>query len=126
VNEEAEKELKAFGRIIGCLKAAGWVDAAELVDDILRRQTPDPETGLVPCGCGGVPKLHKTVLSGTYGIDHFSGHCFSSMIHWVECARCGVKTESHFPGVPLYQARPVCPSEKEATDAWNAAMGYKP
>ena len=60
---------------------------------------PDPETGLVPCGCGGKAETHELYgdFSGTYMTD---------------CKKCATGTTQYN-------------TKKEAQDAWNTAMGWK-
>lgn len=62
---------------------------------------PDPETGIVPCGCGG--KLHVTIGTPGEGIP---------VVCWVSCNSCF--TSSRCYG-----------TKEEAIAAWNTAMGYK-
>lgn len=64
--------------------------------DALQRQ-PDPDTGLVPCGCGG-----KAVEVG----------CKNASEWTYECNACGVKTKSQ-------------PNNAWAKQDWNTAMGWK-
>lgn len=61
--------------------------------------TPDPDTGLVPCGCGGKAGFHYSVMMR-------DNDCY------VECGICGGHTK-------------VVLSEDKARDAWNTAMGWK-
>lgn len=65
----------------------------------LRAPVPDPETGLVPCGCGGRAYMADWSL--------FRGHLYS-----VHCLDCNTQTDH-------------CESQKEAKARWNTAMGYK-
>ena len=64
-----------------------------------QKPTPDPETGLVPCGCGGKAGFHYSVMMR-------DNDCY------VECGICGGHTK-------------VVLSEDKARDAWNTAMGWK-
>lgn len=63
----------------------------------LRGPQPDPDTGLVPCGCGGKAETHELFgeYSGTYMTD---------------CKECGTGTTQYS-------------TKKESRDAWNTAMG---
>ena len=65
----------------------------------LRSPTPDPETGLVPCGCGG--KAQCCGNSGDY--DSYS----------FECIKCETGTLSFN-------------TKEDAKNAWNRAMGWLP
>ena len=65
----------------------------------LKPATPDPITGLVPCGCGGKAGFHYSVMMR-------DNDCY------VECGICGGHTK-------------VVLSEDKARDAWNTAMGWK-
>ena len=69
----------------------------EAVLSALRGPEPDPETGLVPCGCGGKAETHELYgeYSGTYMTD---------------CKECGTGTTQYS-------------TKKESRDAWNTAMG---
>jgi hypothetical protein len=70
-----------------------------LVSYMLAPPTPDPETGLMPCGCGG-----KAVVS----CDDVLGDDW----HYAECTECLTKTRCYG-------------TEKEAKGAWNRAMGWQ-
>ena len=60
---------------------------------------PDPDTGIVPCGCGGKTETHELYgdFRGTYMTD---------------CKKCATGTTQYN-------------TKKEAQDAWNTAMGWK-
>lgn len=75
------------------------VEAMEIAIAVLRGPVPDPETGLVPCGCGGKVETHELFgeYSGTYMTD---------------CKKCATGTTQYN-------------TKKEAQDAWNTAMGWK-
>jgi hypothetical protein len=65
--------------------------------DVLQRQ-PDPETGLVRCGCGGKAKcLHHLTPDGDYA---------------VKCGKCKIMTDWFN-------------SPEDAIKAFNTAMGWK-
>ena len=76
-----------------------WRLATETVIAALRGPQPDPETGLVRCGCGGKAETHELYgdFSGTYMTD---------------CKKCATGTTQYN-------------TKKEAQDAWNTAMGWK-
>lgn len=74
-------------------------DAYNKAIDALRGPQPDPDTGLVPCGCGGKAGFHYSVMMR-------DNDCY------VECGICGGHTK-------------VVLSEDKARDAWNTAMGWK-
>lgn len=74
------------------------MDAFRVAIAALRGPTPDPDTGLVPCGCGG-----KAEFAGCSGdADYYS----------IVCAECAIDTDSYA-------------SKDDAKAAWNRAMGYK-
>ena len=75
-----------------------WRLATDTVIVALRGPEPDPDTGLVPCGCGGKAGFHYSVI-----VDN---DCY------VECGICGGHTK-------------VAPNEEKARDAWNTAMGWR-
>ena len=60
--------------------------------------TPDPDTGLVPCGCGGKARLYE--LDDDFYLVR------------VECSQCYVATRATY-------------NEERATHDWNTAMGWK-
>ncbi|MGI6691175.1 MAG: hypothetical protein ACOX63_10130 [Christensenellales bacterium] len=70
-----------------------------------QKPTPDPETGLVPCGCGGKLELRKrsALLSGLRKPEY---------IHWVVCRKCHWSTMD-------------CTSKEMAIRLANEAMGLK-
>ena len=70
------------------------IEAFDMAIAALRSPTPDPDTGLVPCGCGG--KARASTLSGRD--DWF-----------VECIKCHTTTYSN--------------SKEGAEEKWDRAMG---
>ncbi len=67
--------------------------------DALRGPEPDPETGLVPCGCGGEADCNDVRIMDKNGTP----------LWWVECLGCGISTYGH--------------QKKDAAKAaWNRAM----
>ena len=74
-------------------------EALPLAIEAMSRLLTDPETGLVPCGCGGKAYTADWSL--------FRGHLYS-----VHCLDCNVQTDH-------------CESQKEAKVRWNTARGYK-
>ena len=67
---------------------------------------PDPDTGLVPCGCGGVPVPYswdETLFSG-------GTPCLDVT---VACQKCGM-------GGNIWHE-----SKLDAKNWWNAAMGWR-
>lgn len=100
--------------------------AQDCLDFILESMPkPDPITGLVPCGCGGVPELLESVLHGSYTDMQNEYHSYHMRIYWIECPKCGIKTTSNTPGIPIYQSPAVCPSRDKVIHVWNTAMGYR-
>ena len=65
----------------------------------LRGSVPDPETGLVRCGCGGKPVL--LIGLGSPALDE---------PYSVFCPECAFEGKSY-------------PSEEDASIKWNTAMG---
>ena len=76
----------------------------ECVDFLLKQPQPDPETGLVPCGCGGVAEQ----------MDFHDGFFYHSK---VECPDCGI--EIMRAGYTTEEAHDM------TKEAWNTAMGLK-
>ena len=73
-------------------------EAVSMAITALRGPIPNPETGLVPCGCGGEAVLRNVNIVET------GNHC-------VSCGQCGVRTEWL--------------SKDKAIKVWNAARGYR-
>ena len=71
--------------------------AIDVAVEALSGLVPDPEAGLVDCGCGGKAEYYE--------------HPFESWLV-VECIECGANTS--------YKE-----TKEQARDAWNWAMGYK-
>lgn len=69
----------------------------------LRGPQPDPDTGLVPCGCGG-----QGLFEGAYLDEEVP----SSYRGCLSCAECGMSTAEY-------------EYEQEAMRAWNTAMGWR-
>ena len=69
----------------------------EAHEALTKSTKPDPETGLVKCGCGGAVVMRSAM--------EYSDHC-------VECKKCDI-------GTPWYK------TAKEARNAWNLSHGYK-
>lgn len=70
------------------------------VIEILSEETspvPDPDTGLVPCGCGGKPEE--------------GGLLFDTGDYFTSCRECGTLA--------------WCVTQKDANKAWNTAMGWR-
>ena len=94
--EEAAREID---NLACCFSDNRIRNAMHMAADALRGPQPDPETGLVPCGCGGKAGFHYSVMMR-------DNDCY------VECGICGGHTK-------------VVLSEDKARDAWNTAMGWK-
>ena len=72
--------------------------------DTLAPNTPDPDTGLVPCGCGGKAKVWSSEPMPFTGITAYQ----------VGCTECAITT------------RWVSGKQENAVKAWNQAMGGQP
>lgn len=94
-NIEALKELRGIPE---CFSSKKLRDALTMAIAALERLIPDPETGLVSCGCGG-----QAQLFGSSGDD--DSYCY-------ECSNCNIDSLN-------------CATIKEAKFAWNRAMGLK-
>jgi len=84
----------------------GTFEAFEVADAALRGPRPDPDTGLVPCGCG-TPML-------LMGDDETQ--------YWVECGdsvHCPHFIGQAYDGAGIYQ------TPEEAIKAARVAMGWK-
>ena len=91
------------------------VEAAKMLAAALREyvknsdKTPDPETGLVPCGCGG--KAHIINSSG-----------YSRRLY-VECDRCAIMLGVEATGDGALQG--IYRYDDQIIKDWNQAMGWK-
>ena len=74
--------------------------------------TPDPVTGLVPCGCGGKPEYH----SAKYGY-------VASVKMRAECPDCHAATAEYYAFMYADDAFKML--RYRAMDAWNTMRGYK-
>lgn len=72
------------------------ISAYEIAIDALRGPVPDPETGLVTCGCGGSPEYES------YDSE------------WL------VKCKNYCPASTYYKG-----TKEEAAEEWNRMMGYE-
>ena len=93
----------------GCVDIENWehwakqLEYQEIILAALRGPQPDPDTGLVPCGCGG-----QGLFEGAYLDEEVP----SSYRVCLSCAECGMSTAEY-------------EYEQEAMRAWNTAMGWK-
>ena len=103
-----EKIEKALGRPVWThelaqkevherIKVALLPELKILLDNIID-MTPDPDTGLVKCGCGG-KAVYEEFFDGFFNIDR------------VTCETCGIKVDTA--------------EARQAKSAWNTAMGWK-
>jgi len=79
---------------------AEWRLATDTVIVALRGPQPDPDTGLVPCGCGGKAKIWPSDLRQATDYE-------------VGCTECAMTTGW------------VRGKQENAMKAWNTAMGWK-
>lgn len=82
-------------RLIDADKHEKATELMEALDALTAKPTPDPETGLMPCGCG---QLATIKMLTSY-----------PPLYEIECS-CGVRTK-------------VYKSSEDAKSAWNRAMG---
>ena len=80
------------------------MDAFRVAIKALRGPVPDPDTGLVPCGCGGVVE-QEDFHDGFF--PHSRVMCRGC---WTETTRCRRTTEE---------------AHKMAKIGWNTAMGWR-
>lgn len=78
---------------------------------LLRGPQPDPDTGLVPCGCGGVLELRARPIPWpeTYQKGMVTN---TKMQYWVFCRKCHWSTMDYL-------------SKELAVQHANRAMGYR-
>lgn len=86
---------------------------SHLIDcaDTLAPPEPDPETGLVPCGCGGVLELHTRPLSFAKYYNNTTDRAIEYQ-HHVFCRKCHWSTMDYL-------------SKELAIKHANRAMGYR-
>ena len=87
----------------------GTFEAFEVADAALRGPQPDPDTGLMPCGCGG--KAHIINSSG-----------YSRRLY-VECDRCDIMLGVEATGDGALQG--IYRYDDQIIKDWNRAMGYR-
>ena len=79
-----------------------WRLAMDAAIVALRRPEPDPDTGLMPCGCGGKAKVWPSDLRQAMVTDYEVG-----------CTECAMTTGW------------VRGKQENAMKVWNTAMGWK-
>ena len=92
--EEAAREID---NTACCFSDKRFRDAMHMAAAALRGPQADPDTGLVPCGCGGAP-----IECGAKNKSDWR----------YKCQVCGIETSSQ-------------PNNDWAIHVWNCAMGYK-
>ena len=105
--------VQALQTIRGAMRDEGFVVDGDNISTVFDRiaavlsgPIPDPITGLVPCGCGGVPVLYswdETLFSG-------DTPCLDVT---VACQKCGM-------GGNIWHE-----SKLDAKNWWNTAMGWR-
>ena len=96
-SEEAQKDLDAIDWAIATIQSK------------IARPQPDPDTGLVPCGCGGKPHIINS-----------SGY---SRRLYVECGRCDIMLGVEATGDCALQG--IYRYDDQIIKDWNRAMGWK-
>ena len=77
-------------------------DCLHFIEETIDKPVPDPETGLVKCGCGGKAKVWPSDLRQAMVTDYEVG-----------CSECAMTTGW------------VRGKQENAMKVWNTAMGYK-
>lgn len=99
--EEAAREID---NTACCFSDKRFRDAMHMAAAALRGPQPDPGTGLVPCGCGGV----------TEQTDFHDGFFPYSR---VECLECGIQM--------MRAGDTFLEAHAEVKRDWNTAMGWR-
>ena len=87
-----------------CFSDKRFRDAMHMAAAALRGPQPDPDTGLVPCGCGGKAKIWPSEPTQfTHVITDYE----------VGCTECAMTTGW------------VRGKQENAMNVWNTAMGWK-
>ena len=108
--EESIKLLKETIERLSAPNGYLWPDERKVLLDVfsvLRGPAPDPDTGLVPCGCGG---------SAAYHIS-YDDENWSTTVK-VACNKCLI----HVIFSALYELRGAEALADDAKNAWNTAM----
>lgn len=98
----------------GCVDMDTWNEFAkkaewrETLIELLSGPTPDSDTGLVPCGCGGAVQLLE---------DNYCSY-------WVECAGCGIKL-GYWESMDDREPNGSFGKKRDAVKVWNTAMGWR-
>ena len=110
ISLKAEYEGKAWAK---------WaLEAFDMAIAALRekqQRQPDPDTGLVPCGCGGKAKIWLSDLTRLpHLITDYDVGCTDLITDYeVGCAECAMTTGW------------VRGRQENAVKVWNTAMGYQ-
>ena len=107
--EDGYRRIDAYKCAIAALREQGQgytMTADRLPDGSKIVAQPDPETGLVPCGCGGVPVVVNEPGSWGYYPERWHIRCCEDP--WKR-ERCGMRTSS-------------VETKEEAKRIWNTAM----
>jgi hypothetical protein len=115
-SEEAQKDLDAIDWAIATIQSK------------IARPQPDPDTGLMPCGCGGNARIkHDSSYSSKCIVENAGGTVryetstveYPGHTHaWVDCDNEKCKCSVGYSGGLIFK------TDEEARDAWNVAMGY--
>lgn len=108
--DRLNKEVKRIEEIMengdyGCVDIDTWNEFEKKAEwrkaliALLSSPVTDPDTGLVPCGCGGKADCNDTGITSKDG----------KPLWWVECPECGISTYGH-------------QQKDEAKAAWSRAM----
>lgn len=92
-------------------QAQAVMDKIEPLANLIKPAKPDPETGLVLCGCGGVLELHTRPLSFAKHYNNTTDRDIEYQ-HHVFCRKCHWSTMDYL-------------SKELAIKYANRAMGYR-
>ena len=77
------------------------IEAVRFAIAALRGPQPDPDTGLVPCGCGGIPEFREDKTEPKFGI------------YTVMCSKCNIRLSGYTNRIDFLKID------------WNRAMGWR-
>ena len=77
------------------------ISAIDLAIAALRGPEPDPETGLMKCGCGGIPEFREDKTEPKFGI------------YTVMCSKCNIRLSGYTNRIDFLKID------------WNRAMGWR-
>ena len=124
-----EEAFKYFNDLYQYVTTKDGIEAYQIALSVLRGPQPDPITGLVPCGCGGKPRIKhdgpyssRCIVKNADGTVQYKGATVLYPGHtsaWVDCDNNKCECSVGYSGGLIFK------TDEEARDAWNRVMGYR-